>query len=98
MEVENLSLCIPRIEINDKRHIENILNKVSFGDLKRIDIVLNNSNKMNDALRGTYRVFIHFNYWHNTKKNKIIQQRLLDDLLVAIVYNKPRYWRIKLAY
>ena len=91
-------MCIPRVDNNDKSYIEYILNKANFGNIKRIDIVLNNSNKTNDALRGTYRVFIHFNYWYNTNKNKIIQQRLLDDLLVAIVYNRPWYWRIKLAF
>ena len=96
--MQNLSLCIPRVDNNDKSYIEYILNKANFGNIKRIDIVLNNSNKTNDALRGTYRVFIHFNYWYNTNKNEIIQQRLLDDLLVAIVYNRPWYWRIKLAF
>ncbi len=95
--IQNISLCIPRVKINDYKTIKSIFEKLNFGKIKRIDIVENKPIKPTDALAGTWRVFVHYFHWYENDQTLEVQYRLNNDFLVAVVYNAPWYWRIKIA-
>ena len=88
--MNNISVCIPRIESNIIRQkIQDTFE--NFGAVDRIDIV--NSGKKSK------KAFIHFKRWYFKKYCCVnFLDRLQKGETVNLVYDFPWYWQCRKSY
>ena len=85
--IENPSICIPRIEGDiTKWQVSDVFNKLALGKLKRIDIVYNHK-------QNTNKIFVHFKHWIPTTRNDNIKNLLNSGGNFKLVHNFPQYWK-----
>ena len=89
----NPSLCIPRVFNNvDEKNIREVFEKLSLGQIKRIDILEKRNEK-----ESFKRVFIHFNKWFNNEQANEVKRRLACGKDFKIVYDMPWYWKVSMS-
>ena len=92
-ETKRVSLCIPRVDKNTTdRDVKSIIEKLSIGDIDRIDMVPNKNN--NDS---SNRAFIHLRNWVSSDRTNKIYEMLTTGKNIKVVYNDPWFWKISLS-
>lgn len=92
-ETEHVCLCIPRIENNTtSSDIKNIIDNLSIGSIKRIDIVPTKNKK-----DKTHKAFIHFHKWYWNERTSRIYNMLTMGKYIKIIYSEPWFWKMSLS-
>jgi hypothetical protein len=92
-EIENYSLCIPRVSNNvTHKDIYGAFLKLDLGVLKRVDLI----ERKNDKGEVSKRAFVHFKYWYKNENTLFVQTRLNEGKDIKVVYDDPWYWKVSL--
>jgi|LauGreDrversion4_2_1035121.scaffolds.fasta_scaffold173189_3 hypothetical protein len=85
------SLCIPRVAINiDETIIRNTFDKLKFGRIYRVDIIIPRSDKNEQSKR----VYIHFSKWFSNEEANSARSKFILGEELKIVYDFPWYWKV----
>ena len=94
IEEPNLSLCIPRVQLNVKYPlIKKAIDDLQLGLIDRIDIV-RKTNKQGEQFN---RVFIHLKEWYNNSNALLAQERFNLGQDIKVIYDSPWFWKISLS-
>ena len=85
------SLCIPRVAINiDETIVRNTFEKLKFGRIHRVDIIIPRSDKGEQSKR----VYIHFSKWFSNEEANSARSKFILGEEIKIVYDFPWYWKV----
>jgi len=87
------SICIPRVfkQISSSFIADIFQEKLGLGIIKKIDTIPNHSD-------GRFKkIFIHFDCWHDNEKAIHVKEKLLQDIVIKVVYDGPWFWKCSLT-
>jgi|TARA_B110000967_G_scaffold203667_1_gene244760 uncharacterized membrane protein len=86
---EEISICIPRVfkDISSEFITDIFQKKLKLGIVKRIDVI---SNTINGQFN---KVFIHFESWYDNTNAISVQNKLLHDITIKVVYDSYWFWK-----
>ena len=89
VNLEEISICIPRIfkHISSDFIADIFQNKLKLGMVKRIDVI---SNTINGQFN---KAFIHFESWYDNTNAISVQNKLLHDITIKVVYDSYWFWK-----
>jgi hypothetical protein len=89
----DMSLYIPSVHRGTtERYIKYIFKSLDIGVVSRVDFVERGAVSISGD--PTYMAFIHFDYWFGNRTAFNMQELLLEQGQLKIVYNEPYYWII----
>ena len=85
------SICIPRVFKNITiPFIVNIFQKqLKLGLIKKVSSVNNTDNNFK-------KIFIHFDFWYDNESVNSIKQKIINGIIIKIVYDNPWFWKCAL--
>jgi hypothetical protein len=87
------SICIPRVfkHISNAFIVDIFQHKLGLGFIKKIDTIPNHSD-------GQFKkIFIHFDFWQDDEKTNSIKNKLLQGVVLKVVYDGPWFWKCSLT-
>lgn len=92
-KMSNPSICIPRVFANiGEQRIRYVFDQLHLGKIARVDMI-ERRNEQGDAYK---RVFIHFEYWFNTRESHAAREKLYAGKEIKVVYDDPWFWKVSI--
>ena len=87
-----VSIFIPRVETSCayEKKMSDIFEKFNIGQVERIDFV-EKIDKFNNVY---YQAFVHFKLWYDTPISRDIQDKIVKQKQLKLIYDGPSYWII----
>ena len=87
------SICIPRAFSNiTEERIRRAIDSFGAGKISKIDLV----ERVNHTGEKYKRVFVHFEYWHETPHARKAKEDILAGKEIKIMYDNPWFWKASL--
>ena len=85
------SICIPRVfkNITIPFIVDIFQKQLKFGLIKKVNSVNNTDNNFK-------KIFIDFEFWYDNESVDSIKQKLIDGIIIKIVYDNPWFWKCAL--
>ena len=92
-KMSNPSICIPRVFANiGEQRIRYVFDQLHLGKIARVDMI-ERRNEQGDTYK---RVFIHFEYWFNTRESHAAREKLYAGKEIKVVYDDPWFWKVSI--
>lgn len=87
------SICIPRVFSNiTEERVRRAIDSFGVGRISKIDLL----ERVNPTGEKYKRVFIHFEYWHDTPHARKAKEDILSGKDIKIMYDNPWFWKASL--
>lgn len=92
-KMSNPSICIPRVFANiGEQRIRYVFDQLHLGKIAGVDMI-ERRNEQGDTYK---RVFIHFEYWFNTRESHAAREKLYAGKEIKVVYDDPWFWKVSI--